>query len=345
MTTTHPHSTHGKRPELVPYGETNLGTPLELVEGPVVGNDLFFVRSNYTVPTVDPDRWRLRVHGLVDREVELSLADLRQLPQRSVTAVLECAGNGRIRFAPTMDGTPWHDDAVGCARWSGVPLRHVLDLAGLRPDVVDIVSQGADDPAMRRGLPLRAALTDDCLLALDMNGAPLPIAHGAPVRLLVPGWAGIASTKWIVDLEAIPHTFDGYWNAEKYVMVSASGQVLSRVEEMPVKSVIARPSAGSVLPPGPVTASGYAWSGTGSIEAIDVCVGDGQFARADITHAAGPRAWVGWSYSWVAPPGPVTVRSRARDSTGQVQPLEPIWNAQGYLMNAVGQQSFVIADA
>jgi coenzyme F420-0:L-glutamate ligase len=325
-----------KDERLVPYGATNLGTPLDLVDGLVVPTDLFFVRSNYRVPTIDPQTWRLRIRGLVARPLDFSLADLHAMPQRTLVAFLECSGNSRIRFQPATPGTPWRDDAVGNAVWTGVRLADLLGLAGVEPAAVDVVSQGADDPLMRRGLPLRVALDPDTMLALQMNGEDLLAAHGAPARLVVPGWGGIASTKWVTALELIDHRWDGLWNAVEYVLIDESGQVTGRVEEMPVKSVVARPQAGSDIPAGATEVSGYAWSGHGQVELVEISLDGGRtYVPATITERAGPRAWVRWAYSWLAEPGQVTIRSRATDSTGATQPEVAAWNAKGYQMNAI----------
>jgi hypothetical protein len=251
---------------------------------------------------------------------------------------MECSGNSRTRFDPPAEGTPWLDDAVGNAEWQGVPLRHLLDLAGLRSSAQEIVSQGADDPVMQRGLPLGAALDPDTLVIWRMNGAELLPAHGGPVRLFVPGWGGIASTKWLVGLEVIDHRFDGFWNAENYVLISPSGDETGRVEEMPVKSVIVRPSTGEELDTGPTTISGFAWSGFGGIERVEVSVDGGQTYRpAAITHEAGPRSWVRWEYVWEASAGLAKLQSRATDATGRTQPEVAPWNAKGYQMNAISE--------
>ena len=334
----------GKDPRLVPYGETNLGTPLDLVDDLLVPNSLFFVRSNYLVPRIDAASWRLHVGGLVARPLALSLADLRALPQRTLVAFLECSGNSRTRFLPVAEGTTWQNDAVGNAEWQGVPLAAVLDLAGFRPEAVDVVCQGGDDLAMRRGLPLRAALDPDTLLVWRMNGEDLPVAHGGPVRLLVPGWGGIASTKWLVGLELIDRPFDGFWNAVQYVLYAPSDEALGRVEEMPVKSVIARPGPDARLVSGEVLVSGYAWSGHGAIEQVDVSVdGGATYAAAEIIDEAGPRSWVRFAYRWQARPGPARLRARATDRAGQTQPETVPWNAKGYLMNAIHEVPVVVS--
>ena len=225
----------GKDGRLVPYGGANFGMPLHLIEPPInrtVPNDRFFVRSNGPIPVLDPDAWRLDVCGNTERRLTLSLDDLRRLGSIRMEAFLECAGNGRTRFDPVPPGTPWRNDAVGNAVWEGVPLGHVLELAGIKPGTVDIITQGADFPEMRRGLPLSVAHDPGVLVVWGMNGEPLPVAHGGPVRLLVPGWAGIASTKWLVGIEAIDQAFDGFWNTDNYVIWDDRGDSLRPVTEM-----------------------------------------------------------------------------------------------------------------
>src|SRR4051812_41779556 len=204
---------------LIPFGTTNFGTPLGLVDGLTVPNDLFFVRTHGTVDfAIDPAQWKLAVTGLVEKPVELTLEELQALPQRTITAFLECSGDSRSRFEPKAEGSQWGDNAIGNAEWIGTPLSNVLDLAGVKEGAVDVVAQGGDFPEMQRGLPFDKALDPDTLLVWSMNGEPLPAPHGGPVRLFVPGWGGIASTKWIVGLEVIDHPFAGHFNTEVYVI-------------------------------------------------------------------------------------------------------------------------------
>ena len=328
----------GKDPRLVPYGGGNFGMPLDLVgpgDGLIVPTERFFVRSNGPIPTIDPEAWRLRVAGLVARELILSLRELHALPRRTLTAFLECAGNGRTRFAPVPEGTPWRNDAVGNAEWEGAPLAAVLDLAGVPDGAVDLVCQGGDFPEMRRGLPLAVARDPETLLVWGMNGAPLPVAHGGPVRLLVPGWAGIASTKWLVGLEILDRPFAGYWNAEQYVFWTAAGEPVRPIREMPVKSVIASPAAGADVRAGPQVVAGYAWSGFGAIRRVEVST-DGGATWADAAlESAGRRSWVRFWHPWDAQPGRARLRARATDERGLTQPVTPDWNAKGYQMNAI----------
>ena len=332
----------GKDPRLTPYGGANFGMPLGLLEPDgelTVPTERFFLRSNGPVPVVDPDAWTLAIGGHVDRPLSLSLADLRTMEGRSFTAVLECAGNGRTLFDPVPEGTPWRYDAAGNARWSGVPLVAVLDLAGIRDGAVDLVAQGADMPGMRRGLPVAVARDPDTLLVLEMNGQPLTAAHGAPLRLLVPGWAGIASTKWLAGIEVLDRAFDGFWNADNYVVWSAAGEPLRPVQEMPPKAVVSTPADGSLVAAGPTRIAGYAWSGYGAVHRVEVSV-DGGDTWADVAfRGEGRRAWVRWETSWEATPGETeaetVILARATDERGLRQPMVAAWNLKGYQQNGV----------
>lgn len=326
----------GKDPRLIPYGSTNLGTPLDLVDGLIVPNELFFVRSNGPTPSLDRDTWRLAVGGLVDRPLSLSLADLMAMPRRTITAFVECAGNGRSRFRPQAEGTTWRNDAVGNATWTGAPLGHILDRAGVRDGAVEVVSQGADLSDMRRGLPVPLARDPDVMIVWEMNGEPLPIPHGGPVRLLVPRWGGIASTKWLVGLEVIDRPFVGHYQGELYVMISPAGERLLPVREMPVKSIIVAPADDQVLAAGPATITGYAWSGYGGIARVDVRTdGGGAWTEATIVDRAGPLSWVRFAHEWTAVAGQVRLSARATDERGLTQPATATWNEKGYQMNAV----------
>lgn len=335
----------GKDARLVPYGGGNFGMPLPLLEPGgerIVPNDRFFMRSNGPVPVIDPATWEMEIAGNVGRPVVLSLGDLRAMPKRSMTAVLECAGNGRTGYDPVPEGTPWRYDAAGCAVWEGVPLATLLDLAGVRDGTIDIVAQGGDFPEMRRGLPLAVAREPDTLVVLAMNGEPLPVAHGGPARLLTPGWAGIASTKWLVGLEALDRAFDGFWNTDNYVMWSAEGEPLRPVEEMPVRSVISAPDDGAVAPAGPLRVSGYAWSGYGAVRRVELSADGGATWRDACFVADGRRAWARWETTIDVAPGGLVLMARATDERGLRQPLSAPWNLKGYQQNGVQRVSLTV---
>lgn len=321
---------------LVPYGGGNYGMPLELAGGLIVPNDHHFKRSNGPTPIIDPATWRLAVHGRVERPIELDLAALQALPRRTITAFLECAGNGRTRFDPPADGTPWVNDAAGNARWTGVSLREVLSLARPAADAIDVVAQGADLPDMRRSLPLATAMDPDVLLAWEMNGEPLPLEHGAPVRLFVPRWAGIASTKWVTSIEVTDRPWTGAYQGDLYMFFDEDNVPLFPIREMPVKSLITTPAEGAALQPGRQVIRGYAWSGFGQVTGVDVSTDGGQnWSPATITDAAGPLSWVEWEAAWEAAPGEHVVCARATDARGGTQPRVARWNARGYQMNAI----------
>jgi DMSO/TMAO reductase YedYZ molybdopterin-dependent catalytic subunit len=327
----------GADPRLIGYSSTTFGTPLGLIDGLTVPNDLFFIRANGPVSIdIAPNAWRLAVTGLVDAPLMLSLRDLQAMPPRTLTAFLECSGDSRDRFTPKAEGTAWGNTAVGNAEWTGVSLANVLDRAGVRPGAVDVVAQGGDFAKMLRGLPFEIARQPDTMLVWQMNGEPLPASHGGPVRLFVPGWGGIASTKWVVGLEVIDHPFAGHYNTESYVIIDEQEHVVRPVREMPVKSVITAPAPQAVVGAGPQSVAGYAWSGYGGITKVEVS-GDGgaTWAEAPITLQAGRRSWVRFEYPWAAKAGTARLRSRATDERELTQPETVPWNAKGYQMNAV----------
>lgn len=326
----------GKNPALIPRGTTNFETPLELVESLLTPNELFFIRSNGPISLdIAAEDWSLTVSGLVDRELELSLADIQGMESRTITAFLECSGNARSRFDPQAEGSQWGNGAIGNAEWTGVSLIDVLDMAGVQMGAVDLVSQGADFSEMQRGLPLEVAGDPDVMLVWEMNGEPLPAPHGGPVRLLVPGWGGIASTKWIVGVEVIDRPFDGHFNTESYVIINEDGTILRPVREVPVYSVITSPAPGEALATGEQAVAGFAWSGYAGIARVDVSIDGGDWQEAEIVEEAGPLSWVRFTLPWNAESGEHTLRSRATDQIALTQPVETVWNAKGYLMNAI----------
>jgi DMSO/TMAO reductase YedYZ molybdopterin-dependent catalytic subunit len=332
----------GKSPDLISLGDgLNFSTPLPEVGGTLVPNPLFFLRSNNPPPGLDPRDWRVRVQGRVKRPLMLDLDALRALPSVTHEVFLECAGNSRRRFNPPGEGNQWDDQAVSDAQFKGASLASILDSAGVEDDAIEVVTTGYDADAngthFQRGLPLDVARRPEILLAYEMNGEPIPAPNGGPVRLLVPRWAGIASVKWPSAIEVTNTPFRGYFNAERYIFVDENGRTLGTVREMPVKSVIARPGDGERLRAGPHTVFGFAWSGFGSIERVDVSTDQQQsWSSAKLIPGTGPLAWTRWEYVWTpATPGPATLAVRATDTAGNVQPHEVRWNKFGYLMNAI----------
>jgi len=326
----------GKDQRLTAYEGGNYGLPLDLVDDLIVPSSLFFVRCNGAVPEIDTRAWRLSIDGFVDKPVSIGLIALKRLPKRTVTAFMECAGNSRTKFDPVPEGTPWVNDAAANATWTGTSLSNVLDLASVKRGTVDIVSHGGDFEGMQRGLPISIARDPDTMLVWEMNGAPLLPTHGAPVRLFVPRWAGIASTKWLSRLEALPRPFDGTYNTANYVLFTEDGEGLHPVREMPVKSLIASPVAGSKLKVGNQKLHGFAWSGYGGITRVDVSTDDGAtWHEAEVTGSAGRLSWVRFEFTWKAKAGETRLLSRAYDERGLKQPRVPLWNLKGYQMNGI----------
>ena len=259
------------------------------------------------------------------------------MPSQTQEVWLECAGNSRRRFDPPGEGNQWDEQAVSNAVFTGVPLRTLLEQAGVEDDAIEVVTTGYDADSFQRGLPLEVALSPEVLLAFEMNGEPIPWPHGGPARLVVPRWAGIASVKWPARIEVVNTPFRGHFNAERYIMVDANGRTLRTVREMPVKSIIAWPAEGETVRSGPHTLFGFAWSGFGQVERVEVST-DAQrtWQAARLTRGNGPLAWTRWECEWnPQSAGPVTLSVRATDSAGNTQPAEVAWNKFGYQMNAI----------
>ncbi|MEU6291471.1 sulfite oxidase [Streptomyces sp. NPDC046988] len=318
-------------------------------------NDRFFVRNHTSTPVLPAADWALTVHGdglTRDRTVDFSLADLRKLPSVTHSAFVECAGNGRSLFTgqqgQTVSGTSWTLGAIGVARWRGVRLADVLRRAGLSRRAVDVMpcgldadyvtADGADLGRVRRPLPLSKAL-DDVLLAYEMNGEPLPPDHGHPVRVLVPSWIGIASIKWVGDIEVSAEPLYSPWNTDFYRLFGdaypgggtapLSGQTVKSAWELDAGAKVAAGTSHRL--------TGRAWSGAGGVVRVDVSTdGGGTWSRARLHDAPRRDGWVRWSTRWrPAAPGPYTLLARATDSAGRTQPDATVHNTQGYLFDAV----------
>ncbi|MFJ6194672.1 sulfite oxidase [Micromonospora sp. NPDC092111] len=324
-------------------------------QGYVVPTDRFFVRNHTRTPRLDAATWRLRLHGdglrgapTRDAPVEFGYDDLRALPAVEIPALVECAGNGRHFFA-AQQGTPtpgvdWRLGGVGVARWRGVRLATVLRQAGLTADVVDVMPEGLDPEyvtggvnlgRVRRPLPIRKAL-DDVLLAYEMNGAPLPPDHGFPVRVVVPGWIGISSVKWVGAVEVSTTPLFSPWNTRFYRMFGPGRPVGGGpVEAQPVKSAFELPWAARLPSGTEVTLTGRSWSGAGPIDRVEVCTGDG-WRPAELVEADRGGPWQRWRARWRPPtPGRWTLRARAVDVTGAGQPERARHNDLGYLFDGV----------
>ncbi|GBD14784.1 Protein-methionine-sulfoxide reductase catalytic subunit MsrP [bacterium HR25] len=331
----------------------NAETPLEaLAQGAVTGVTSWFVRSHFQVPRVDAAAWRLRVDGAVARPRELSLTELMRLPSRELVVTMECAGNGRTLMSPVPPGVPWGLGAVSTVRFTGVPLATVLAEAGLEPDAAEVLFTGADrgEEAGRRepfarSLPLEVALHPDTLLAWEANGGPLTPEHGFPLRLVVPGWYGMASVKWLERVTALREPFRGYFQSEQYRYLEERGTPEGTpVTRMRVRSLIVRPAEGERLPMRPVEVRGLAWSGYGEIVRVAVSDDEGAtWLEAELGRPASPYSATPWRLEWRPPQaGRYVLLSRAFDSAGNAQPLQPVWNRLGYGNNGVQRVTVLV---
>ncbi len=321
----------------------NAETVPEALAMPVTPAGAHDVRSSVPPPAHAPARHRLDIGGAVARPMSLSLASLKARPRRDLLVTMECAGNGRVALAPLPRGEPWARGAVSTAVWTGVPLTDLLDEAGVRDDAVEIVVAGADrgrpdghehEIAFERSLPLEMARHPSVLVAYAMNGAPLPPEHGAPVRLVVPGWYGVASVKWLAQVKVVTTPFEGWFQASRYVYERA-GRPAEPVSTMRVKSMIVTPGEHAPARRGTVAVRGWAWSGEAPIQHVEVILDGGPPVAARLGPMLGRHAWRGFDVEVeITEAGRHSLRARARDGAGRVQPEVPEWNGLGYGMNA-----------
>jgi sulfane dehydrogenase subunit SoxC len=328
----------------------NHGMPLEVLREPVTPVGLHYLLIHYDIPQVDPHAWRLTVDGLVERELSLGLHELRGRPGIELVATMECAGNGRARLDPRPISQPWLLEAVGTGRWGGVPLRALLDEAGVAEGALEVLFTGLDrgiendeEQWFQRSLPLAEALRDEVLLAFDLNGAPLPPQHGFPLRLVVPGWYGMTNVKWLSRITVIGEPFEGYQQARGYHLRQDPDEQGVPLSRMAPRALMVPPgipdfmSRARTVAAGTVAVTGRAWSGQAPVAGVEVSVDGGVTwdAASRDPEELGPWAWRGWSYAWHAVPGTYVLCCRARDEAGNEQPLEPPWNVGGYANNAV----------
>lgn len=330
-------------PELFVQNGSNLEMRWEAMytRGYLVPNELFFVRNNSpVVPRLEPGTWRLQVSGSgVSQPRSFSYDDIVGLPSIAVIRAIECAGNGRNFFQVShgrkIAGTPWNLGGIGVAEWTGVPLREVLDRAGVKRTARYVMPEGLDERNVKRPLPIGKALADDTLIVYAMNGHPLPPDHGFPVRLLVPGWVGIAHIKWIGRIEVSEQPLYSEYNTTRYVLIGSAYQprppaLGPMLTTQKVKSAFELPWNGEV-PPGKRLLRGRSWSGEGKIAKVDVSLDGGQkWQAARLRDPNIEKAWVRWDLDWDARAGPFKLQARATDDKGNTQPDRVPLNEEGY---------------
>jgi sulfane dehydrogenase subunit SoxC len=327
----------------------NHGMQLEGLRYDITPAGMHYLLIHFDVPDGDDATWSLSIDGLVDRPTTLSMDGLRARPKVTVPVTMECAGNGRARLTPRPISQPWLTEAIGTAEWTGTPLRPLLEEAGFTGEAVEFVFTGADrgiqgeiEQDYQRSLRIAEAMRDEVLLAYEMNGAPLPPQHGFPLRLVVPGWYGMTSVKWLTGITAVAEPFEGYQQT--------AYRFRQRPEDEGEPVTLMRPRS-LMIPPGipdfmtrrrfvdagPVTLVGRAWSGAGPIERVEVSTdGGASWAEAELGEPASPFAWTPWTLDWDAStPGAFELSPRATDAEGNTQPLEQPWNLQGFANNMV----------
>jgi sulfane dehydrogenase subunit SoxC len=335
----------------------NHGIPLEALRWDVTPVGLHYLLIHFDIPVVDPGSWRLELDGLVERPLALSLDDLRARHATEIVATMECAGNGRAHVEPHVVSQPWLLEAVGTARWRGTALASLLEEAGVREGAVEVLFTGLDrgvegeeEQSYARSLPLAEALRDDVLLAYEVNGLPLPPQHGYPLRLLVPGWYGMTSVKWLARVTVLDAPFDGYQQRHKYRLRQEEDEPGEPVQRIQVRALMVPPgipeflTRARIVPAGDCVLEGRAWSGVAEVAGVEVSTdGGATWSEAKLEpDSLGRWAWRAWRFVWGARQGEYELCCRARDTAGNVQPLEPPWNVGGYANNAVQRVSVTV---
>jgi DMSO/TMAO reductase YedYZ molybdopterin-dependent catalytic subunit len=329
----------------------NLEAPFDQIDSYLTPTELFYIRSHFPTPSLDQASYKLRIDGAVRRPFTLSYEELRSMPSETRVATLECAGNSRVFLVPQVQGAQWELGAVSNAEWTGVPLRLLLERAGLEDDACEIVLEGADcgmpkeEPippqpiSFAWSLPRGKAIQPEVLIAYRMNGRDLPLDHGYPVRAIVPGHYGMASVKWLTRIQAVREPFHGYWQTSDYAYwASMDGKPVRRtLGEMQLKSEIARPRVYETLVPNRVyTVSGAAWAGETDVAEVAVSTDGGRtWTEAEFLDPMRRHAWRRWELAWLTPkrPGKYTLLARAKDGCGRLQPDKHDQNYGTYVIN------------
>ncbi len=336
-------------------------TPVRELTSWLTPNERLFVRSHFGPPNpeaIDPTVWQLKVGGKVDQPLSLSLTELKQFEPATVISVLQCSGNGRAFHRPKVPGVQWERGAVGNLEWTGVRLKDVLAKAGLKSQARHVQFLGADRPVLAsvplfvRSIPIEKALHPDTLLAFEMNGRPIPLLHGAPLRLITPGWMAESCIKWLTEITVQTGEATGYYMQQAYripvtTVAPDSGLPEPRmlpVEEMPVKSLVTAPADGESVPIGPIAVKGVAWAGEARVVKVEVSVDGGtSWEPARLLGEEHPYAWRQWQFVWNAKTaGTATVLCRATDARGETQPEMTPWNPSGFLWNGWDRVTVVV---
>lgn len=340
----------GKSLKLKPVSDKpfNAETPFAALHSDVTPADLFYVRNHFDVPSLDINQFSLNVNGAVANPLELSIEQLKEFPERNLLVVMECAGNGRASMNPAIKGTPWNLGAISQANFTGTSLRNILESIDYSKDAIEVRFTGMDQGMVRTGgmaqfarsLPLEVALHEDTILAWQMNGDPLPLQHGFPLRLVVPSWYGMASVKWLEEIAVLTEPFEGFFQTKEYVYIDEDGTANETpVSNIRVRTLILEPADGSAIKKDIIQVSGVAWTGKGRIARVEISFDQGtQWIEAKIEPPTSPYGTYRWKHLWrPETPGQYMIAARAYDSEGNIQPLNSRWNKGGYGNNVIHQ--------
>jgi len=338
----------------------NLESPPSALREWITPSDQFYVRNHFAEPDIKRSIWRLSVEGAVRKPGTFSYRDLTTMASQSQISVIECAGNGRVFLVPKEEGAQWQSGAAGNAEFTGVPLAAVLERVGMLSTAVDVMFEGADhgeiedqpaspgDIHFARSVPVATARAGDVLLAYKMNGADLTRSHGFPVRVVVPGWYGMASVKWLTRIVVTDKPFEGFFQSLQYSRWARMNgtPTLIPVTELQVKSIIIDPQMGSIIPAGETYAvRGQAWTGVGTVARVEVSVDGGKkWATARLTSPASQHTWRSWEFDWAPTAGEYSVMVRATDSQGRTQPMDRDKDRRSYEINHVVPTVVVVRD-
>lgn len=326
----------------------NHGMPLEGLRYPVTPVGMHYLLTHFDIPAIEETAWEVEIRGHVHTPLTLTMRDLRARPSVTVPVTMECAGNGRARLLPRPLSQPWLNEAVSTGEWTGTPLRGLLEEAGLGSDAVEIVFTGADhgtqgdvEQDYERSLSVEDAMRDEVLLAYALNGAPLPPQHGYPIRLLVPGWYGMTSVKWLRRITAVDTPFSGF-QMDAYRLRQHADDEGEPVTRMLPRALMIPPGYPDffertrTVERGTVRLEGRAWSGGAPIQQVEVSVdGGATWHGATLGESVGPFAWSAWTFDWDAAPGQYELVARATDRRDNAQPVEQPWNLHGLANNTV----------
>ena len=334
----------------------NRGMPLEGLRYDITPTGMHYLLIHFDIPDADADSWQLEVGGLVSNPISLSMADIRERPRVSMPVTMECAGNGRARLNPRPVSQPWLLEAIGTAEWTGTPLRGILEDAGVDSSAVELVFTGRDEGVQggetqlyQRSLTTEDAMREEVMLVYEMNGAPLEPQHGYPLRLIVPGWYGMTSVKWLENIEAVAEHFTGYQMDQTYRYKTSPDDPGVPVSTMRVRALMIPPGIPDfmtrtrLLDSGTVALSGKAWAGRLEVTKVEVSSDDGMsWHQAELGKQVGRFAWRNWSYKWNAEPGTHYLSVRATDEEGNVQPTAQPWTLQGMGNNLVQRVEVIV---